>query len=189
VFNDLEGFTEYNLDVNYRSYQEIVDYASTVNAAAREANEEGDIIEPTDIQYFEPSDIICERGRGGKIFVIDGIGSCNCVTDYNDFKPYSDVLTVQSLITQSGTQVLCRSNKQVKKLQAQGIDNVSTIHQAKGLEYANVILVNFPIDNDEERNIAYVGMTRAKNNLCVINFEVLLYIICNEQITTTRKLF
>ena len=189
VFDDLEGFTEYNLDVNYRSYQEIIDYASTVNGAARIANEDGDIIEPADIQYFEPSDIVCERGKGGKVFIIDDIGSCNCITDGNDFRPYSDILTIQSLLTQSGTQILCRSNKQVKKLQAQGIENVSTIHQAKGLEYNNIILVNFPIDNDEERNIAYVGMTRAKNNLCVINFEILLYIICSEQITTTKKLF
>lgn len=52
-----------------------------------------------------------------------------------------------------------------------------------------MILVDFPCDNIEELNIAYVGATRAKNNLCVIEYEVLLYIVCQENITSNRKLF
>ena len=87
------------------------------------------------------------------------------------------------------TQILCRTNRQVKKIQSFGIDNVSTIHQAKGLEFDNVILTDFPIDCDEELNVAYVAMTRAKNTLCTIRFEVLCYIICNENIESSKKLF
>jgi superfamily I DNA/RNA helicase len=57
---------------------------------------------------------------------------------------------------EKGTQILCRTNRQVKKIQSYGIDNVSTIHQAKGLEYDNVIMTDFVIDTEEEKNIAYV---------------------------------
>ena len=186
VFDNLDGFTEYNLDVNYRSYQEIIDYASTVNQVAREVNDTGGILEFANIDYIEPSDIKCERGQGANIYIINEYGTCyNIPMDSN----ISDTLTIKRLLSDSQTQVLCRSNKQVKKLLAQGIENVSTIHQAKGLEYKNVILVEFPISDDEERNIAYVGMTRAKDNLCIINFDILLCIVCAEQITTTKKLF
>ena len=45
------------------------------------------------------------------------------------------------------------------------------------------------IDTEEEKNVAYVGMTRAKNTLCLIKFEVLTYIICNEKIESNNKLF
>ena len=49
---------------------------------------------------------------------------------------------------------------------------VGTIHSAKGLEYDSVILVgvngwSFKIDNDDNRNCLYVGITRAKNHLKV----------------------
>lgn len=49
---------------------------------------------------------------------------------------------------------------------------VGTIHSAKGLEYDNVILYNvgskqFPLNNVDNLNLYYVGITRAKNNLIV----------------------
>ena len=51
-----------------------------------------------------------------------------------------------------------------------------TIHSAKGLEADSVILWgNFPIyqpsylKNDDERKVLYVGMTRAKKNLTILN--------------------
>lgn len=186
VFDSLDDFTEYSLDTNYRSYQEIIDYASTVNKTARELNARRNIVDFLDINWYESSDIICKRGNGGKIYLSKDIGNC---TELVSDTPCSEVLTVKSLLMDPNTQILCRGNKQVKKLQAQGIENVSTIHQAKGLEYNNVILTDFPIDGDEERNVAYVGMTRAKNVLCLIQFEVLLYVVCSEGISTTKKLF
>lgn len=47
---------------------------------------------------------------------------------------------------------------------------VGTIHSAKGLEYDNVFLVNvdtklFPLDNEDNLNLYYVGITRAKSYL------------------------
>ena len=186
VFDSLEDFTEYTLDVNYRSYQEIIDYARTVNDVARELNARHNLVDFLDINWSAPSDIICERGNGGKIYLSKDVGHCVEITKD---EPCSEVLIVSKLLADPHTQILCRGNKQVKKIQAQGVENVSTVHQAKGLEYDNVILTNFPIDGDEERNVAYVGMTRAKNVLCLIDFDVLLYVICSEGISTSKKLF
>ena len=49
---------------------------------------------------------------------------------------------------------------------------VGTIHSSKGLEYDTVVLPNvdtrkFPLRSEENKNIFYVGLTRAKNNLYV----------------------
>ena len=58
---------------------------------------------------------------------------------------------------------------------------LSTIHSSKGLEYERVYLMDvldgvFPkegedVDEDEERRLFYVGMTRAKEELCVFTFQ------------------
>ena len=49
---------------------------------------------------------------------------------------------------------------------------VGTIHSSKGLEYDNVVLVGvggptFILTNEENRNLYYIGITRAKTNLYV----------------------
>ena len=71
--------------------------------------------------------------------------------------------------------ILCRTNKQVKEVKSWGYNNVSTIHQAKGLEYNNVVVIDFEIDTIEELNIAYVALTRARDNLLVIDWNNLYY--------------
>lgn len=186
VFDQLEDFEFHTLNINYRSYQEILDYASTLRNIGLRAIETHMITMAGDVDELSPSTIECIRGNGGNVYIINGIGDCiNLSTMQNQ----SDLLVIKTLLADKKTQILCRTNKQVKKLQALGIDNVSTIHQAKGLEYDSVILINFPCDNIEELNIAYVGATRAKNNLCVIEYEVLLYIVCQEDITSNKKLF
>ena len=58
---------------------------------------------------------------------------------------------------------------------------LSTIHSSKGLEYERVYLMDvldgvFPkegedVDEDEERRLFYVGMTRAKAELCIFTFQ------------------
>jgi superfamily I DNA/RNA helicase len=67
--------------------------------------------------------------------------------------------------------ILCRTNKQVKAIQDLGFQNVSTVHQAKGLEYDNVIMIDINVQNYEDLNIAYVAATRARNKLMVISFD------------------
>ena len=187
AFDTLDGFKNYYLDTNYRSYQEIINYADTINEAASSAIEEDysyDFIYAMYDSYN--SDIYCDRGYGGSIYRISDIGICE---DVVESKACDENLVIKSLMKDKHTQILCRTNRQVKKIQSFGIDNVSTIHQAKGLEFDNVIMTDFPIDCEEEKNVAYVGMTRAKNILCLIKFEVLAYIICNEKIESNNKLF
>ena len=189
AFDGLVGFTDYMLDTNYRSYQEIMDYADTINRLADEALFDGYEFTFVDLCQLEDgyySEVTCDRGYGGFVYQIDDIGSCREVIED---KPCSENLLIKTLMKDKKTQILCRTNKQVKKIQSFGIDNVSTIHQAKGLEFDNVIMTDFLIDCEEEKNVAYVGMTRAKNTLCLIKFEVLTYIICNEKIESNNKLF
>lgn len=65
--------------------------------------------------------------------------------------------------------ILCRTNKQVKHINDAGYFEASTVHQAKGLEYNNVIVIDSTISSTEDLNIAYVAMTRARDNLFIIN--------------------
>lgn len=65
--------------------------------------------------------------------------------------------------------ILCRTNKQVKYIEDAGYFECSTVHQAKGLEYKNVIVIDSTISSTEDLNIAYVAMTRARDNLFIIN--------------------
>lgn len=53
---------------------------------------------------------------------------------------------------------------------------VGTIHSVKGLEYSSVHVIgidspSFPITSEENRNLLYVAITRAKNNLYVYREE------------------
>ena len=52
-----------------------------------------------------------------------------------------------------------------------GLENVSTIHQAKGLEYDNVAVIDFESRVDEDLNVAFVALTRAKNRLMIIDID------------------
>ena len=73
--------------------------------------------------------------------------------------------------------ILCRTNKQVKAIEELRYYQVSTVHQAKGLEYDNVIVVDDNMDEVEDLNIAYVAITRAKNNVLIANFNQLYRLI------------
>ena len=48
---------------------------------------------------------------------------------------------------------------------------IETVHQAKGLEYDNVIVIDTVIRNMEDLNIAYVALTRARDNMLIINWS------------------
>lgn len=117
------NYKQYILNKNYRSYQEILDYAGAPLVAA--------------------------KGSGGKIF-----------EDCDE-------------AIQTSPRILCRSNQEVQKIQ-KIYDNVSTIHAAKGLEYDNVIVIPFDLNNDEEKNIYYVALTRAKNGIGVFSLKEVL---------------
>lgn len=189
AFGRLENFTILPLDTNYRSYQEILDFAVTCREEGLRCLEDKTFYEFIHQDYLDSSDYKCDRGYGGIVCSINGLGRCfNLV----DSEPADDILTFKSFLLDKDTQILCRANSQVKKLQNYGLKNVSTIHQAKGLEYKNVILIGFPITSLEELNIMYVGMTRAENQLLVADYQTVNYILSTEQIeiaTTTKQLF
>lgn len=64
AFTKLEDFKQYKLKFNYRSYQEIIDYATTVYEELLDsADEQENYI--TSVNFCLPSKIDCDRGYGG----------------------------------------------------------------------------------------------------------------------------
>lgn len=166
VFSKLEDFKEYKLKYNYRSYQEIIDYAANVYLHLQNfaKNEEECYI--SEVMYSQSSGITCSRGYGGNVTVINPFGR---IFDVQKRKQ-SAIQFFKDFMAQK-PMILCRTNKQVKAIEEQKYFDVSTVHQAKGLEYPNVIVIDTTIKNSEDLNIAYVAMTRAENNLLIINWQ------------------
>ena len=161
--------TPYHLDTNYRSYQEITDYAEWARGECKKAMDKKAAIDFSldlpQLEYnYDYSTITCERELGGKVYQFTNPKEGNQI--FPDIGTADPKLIILELLKDNGTQILCRGNKQVKRLEALGITRVSTVHQAKGLEYDNVIVVGFEITSLEELNIMYVAMTRAKKCTC-----------------------
>ena len=184
VFNKLnDAFALYKLKFNYRSYQVILDYANTVYEQCRDKinyNEDYSCF-ITECDDVKPTSIKCERGdQEGSVTIFDNSGG------FKKFAEKDELILNEEEVSKSRSElkkfidtyypmILCRTNKQVKEVKSWGYNNVSTIHQAKGLEYDNVIVVDFEIDTIEELNIAYVALTRARDNLLVIDWNNLYY--------------
>ena len=169
----------YTLSTNYRSYQPIVDYAEAVYNTAQSYINRRKTYDALSIPSVVDKSIIdCEKGTGGTVMVVTSFDGKKLNGNYWTYCEEEDTENfVAAQLASPTTQILCRSNKQVKKLQTMGVERVSTVHQAKGLEYDNVIVVDFPQTCEEEQNIAYVAATRAKNNLTVIDWDILLYFV------------
>ena len=122
LFNSIkkEGFVHYSLELNYRSNQEILDFAN--------------------------AELIAAKGKGGKIF--------NNPQELLTFKP----------------RILCRTNAEVNEIEKY-YSNVSTIHAVKGLEYEYVLVIDFPIKDEEDENIMYVALTRAKKGVGLFDYD------------------
>lgn len=158
--SNLIGFEHHNLVVNYRSYQGIIDFATTMRSNSF----------ISDTLEIEPSDIICARtDEPGEVYVITEDEDCYDVINNTRI----DTMSTLTAFLLKHPYILCRSNKQVKQIQSLGYNNVSTIHQAKGLEYSNVIVTDMALTNEEETNIAYVGCTRAQNGLLICDPTIL----------------
>lgn len=173
VFNKLgEGFDIYKLKYNYRSYQEIINYATTVYEALN-GNLWGDCY-ISQHDWCDYSSIQCERGEGGVVIVINPYKDGFQIIQGNNVKPLrTPIQAVYDFLKQYNPMILCRTNKQVKGIQELGWINTTTIHQAKGLEYDNVVVVDTAIKDSEDLNVAYVAMTRARDGLLVIPWPVL----------------
>ena len=183
AFEKLEGFKEYSLQYNYRSYQIIIDYATEFYKSTKVALEMGMGADIVGFSHTGRNDglVTCARGKGGEVYTIyeKWSGQCSCSKCTEDGEVVTpDANAVFKYFMSLEPQVLCRTNKQVRELCACGL-NATTIHQAKGLEYENVLLVNFDITSDEDLNIAYVGLTRAENKLMIVNYKTLLDLLKN----------
>lgn len=168
VFTKLEDFTEYKLKYNYRSYQEIIDYAATVYLKLKYLAEDEEDCYISEVMYSQSSGIICSRGSGGQVAVINPFGRIYRSDNWQMGKTVSEIFNQFMALK---PMILCRTNKQVKAIEEEKYFEVSTVHQAKGLEYPSVIVIDTTINNSEDLNIAYVAMTRAENNLLVINWQ------------------
>lgn len=168
VFKELEDFKTYKLNLNYRSYQPVLDFATSFKMQVKK---DWWINKTTHGRFNE---MVGQRG--------EGTGDCQVYVDrrgkfWNSIMPGKQILPKELLPEQlenNQYQVLCRTNIEVKTLKKLGLENAMTIHQAKGLEFKNVLLVDFQILTEEDKNVAYVGITRAKNKLVVAHFETLI---------------
>lgn len=168
VFNELEDFTTYKLNINYRSYQPILDFATCFK---EQVQTEWWINKTT---YHYTDDMQASRGEGR--------GECQILVDrrgkFWDVILNSPPTVIKQLLPEHlenhKYQVLCRTNIEAKTLKKLGLNNAMTIHQAKGLEFSNVLLVDFQILTEEDKNVAYVGITRAKDKLIVMHFDNLI---------------
>ena len=183
VFDKLDDFKQYDLQYNYRSYQAIIDFATEFYMSNKTALDMG--IE-NGITDFVPTGrnnglVTCARGNGGEVYVIyeaTWSGEYICDKHTEDNSSTLDGNAAFKYFMSLKPQVLCRTNKQVRELCASGL-NATTIHQAKGLEYKNVLVVDFTIGSDEDLNVAYVGLTRAEDKLMIINYRILLDLLQN----------
>lgn len=169
VFKKTKDFEEYKLVCNYRSYQEIIDYAVTMYLSQREKAllEENCYI--SEIMWSKPCDVKCDRGEGGSVTIVNPFGRNikfekgleHKINTLDEFKQFMS----------NRPMILCRTNKQVKYINDMGYYETSTIHQAKGLEYKNVIVIDTTISSIEDLNIAYVAITRAQDNVFIVNWQ------------------
>ena len=185
----VDGWSWYTLNTNYRSYQNIANYAEAVYERAKSIIDEHNVYSAINFPAIIPTcEIECSKGEGGTVVLVTDMNGLMLDGDnWVDTSYEATESFVTNLVASRNTQILCRSNKQVKKLKTMGIDSVSTVHQAKGLEYDNVILVDFPQDSEEELNIGYVAATRARNNLAVVNWDLLLYYVAGMDKTEVRS--
>ena len=160
VMKRLKNFKQYNLDKNYRSNQEIIDFATSFQNDA--------VFNPILFSaQLESSNstIIADKGLGGEVYVINRGGSAYRV---NEYIKYSGEKIIKKFMAYN-PMILCRTNKEVRAVKQLGFEKVQTVHQAKGLEYPYVIITDFEIKGIEDINIAYVGMTRAEKGLLCAN--------------------
>lgn len=181
VFTKLDDFELHKLSCNYRSYQEIIDYATTVYKQLQDSMMWQTECYIGEVDHADKSPIECVRGIGGQVCVIDPYGDFVYRTQNIDTTLKANQMVEYFMKMQP--MILCRYNKYVKAIKDLGYYNVDTIHQAKGLEYPDVIVIDSTIGCNEDLNVAYVAMTRAENNLLVINwqqFEFLFKIYMNK---------
>jgi DNA helicase-2/ATP-dependent DNA helicase PcrA len=169
-------YTKYYLQENYRNNRNIIDLAAKVIDQV-----------PNRIH----KDIISTKNTEGIIKIASKDKFDQCVSLVKETGNYKDwfilvrtnklLVEIASMLDQSKIPYSSfkKSSLTLKEMREElEKDSVKllTVHTAKGLESKNVILVgNFPIiepsykKNFDERRVMYVGITRAIDNLIVLN--------------------
>lgn len=179
IFEKLENFKRYKLKYNYRSYQEIINYAVKAYEDLKPRILSGGGQSKYYISnIYGPggTSICCSRGYGGSVDVINtdfrGIVGYHYEKQETSFMNANKCQEKFNLFMSRNPMILCRTNKQVKAIQGFGYSNVGTIHSAKGLEYDNVVVIDTGINSIEDLNIAYVALTRARDNMMVMCWSI-----------------
>ena len=126
-------------------------------------------------QYFPPKllqDIIEVR----KILANDKFGVLYVYNELKYYLKFTQDLDVMSIETIEDLISLLLDSLYNNTLTS-GSLYIGTVHSSKGLEYDRVLLMNvntpsFKLDNEDNLNIHYVGVTRAKSELYVFRKQV-----------------
>ena len=86
-------------------------------------------------------------------------------------KHYEDTLTAFRILVRNADYEFIRKNKKMNFWMNCGMVKVSTIHSFKGWEsQAIFLIIENSTSKDEFNELLYTGITRARENLVVINF-------------------
>ena len=166
----------YYLNNNYRCGSKIIDIANKVIAQA------DDIIN---------TKTICMSNKKGnykidsKYKVHEYLNNIKHRLDYVDWfilvRTNKDIVKLETLLNQLDIPYVSFKKgdmtlDEMRKCMAENKVKLLTVHTSKGLESKNVLLYgNFPIKqkpylrNNDEIKVQYVGMTRAMDNLIILN--------------------
>lgn len=117
------------------------------------------------------------KDRGNKIVQIRKIIQNIRMSTYEKCQEIFRILNIDNILIptdieyNSALQMVDDLISRIQELSSSDL-YVGTIHSVKGLEFGHVIVVgafdrNFKIDTEENKNIYYVAITRAKNHLTV----------------------
>lgn len=175
LIND-ENFTTYYLQNNYRNASSVLDIAKKVIDQV-ESKIEKDIKVISD---NEGEVVISTKGKIDKF--LDDIKEEEKFKDWFILtRTNREALTVADLLHKKQIPIMNVkkagvSFEKMNEILSQESVKILTVHSAKGLENKNVLLYgNFPINvptymkNEDERKVMYVGITRAKNKLILLN--------------------
>lgn len=166
----------YYLNNNYRCGSKIIDIANKVIAQADDiintkticmSNKEGNYKIDSKYKIDQYLNYIKEKGD-----YIDWFILARTNKDIAKLEILLSALNIPYVSFKKGEMTL----EEMRKFMAENKVKLLTIHTSKGLESKNVLLYgNFPIKqkpylrNNDEIKIQYVGMTRAMENLIILN--------------------
>lgn len=154
----------FKLKSNYRCGEEIIDFAEAFLSSVKDIYRVKNLCKTGVSGYVEQTYFSTDR-------ILEEIQSLPCYGEW--FILCRTNREVEEMITLlKRNNIPCDSFKkselELSELNEKMKENtvkVLTIHSSKGLENTNVIVLGSRIYNDEEKRVAYVAATRAKENL------------------------